>query len=238
MVGYNNKMKTEPAAKLQRTIPATTSGAEKTLLKDMAYTELKELIQTGFFPPNAFLSERQLVEKLQISKTPIRSALEHLEAQGLVAVSPQQGIVVKELSVRDITELFDMRWAVEPFVASRLADRALSSDQSERLIANLTQQHTAAMGGDAVAATRLDIEFHMLLVGTLDNREMQAWLMRCFDKLYRSVLRINQLSSGRLLKSQQDHAAIVAAITSGDATAAAQTMTEHLRYGRQFLLGG
>ena len=184
------------------------------------------------------MSERQLVENLQISKTPIRSALEHLEAQGLVAVSPQQGIVVKELSVRDIMELFDMRLAVEPFMASQLAGRVLSADQSERLAANLTLQNDAALAGDALAATRLDIEFHVLLASLLDNREITAWLARCFDKLYRSVLRINQLSNGRLLKSQHDHAAIVAAINSGDATAAAQAVTEHLRYGRQFLLGG
>ncbi len=235
---YNIRMKTKLAAKSPRTKPATTPGAEKTLLKDQAYTELKELIQTGIYPPNTFLSERQLVEKLQISKTPIRSALEHLEAQGLVAVSPQQGIVVKELSVRDITELFDMRLAMEPFMASQLASRVLSADQNERLAGNLTKQHAAALAGDALAATRLDIEFHMLIASLLDNREMTAWLTRCFDKLYRSVLRINQLSNGRLLKSQQDHAAIVAAINSGEATAAAKAMTEHLRYGRQFLLGG
>lgn len=231
-------MKTKLPEPRPRKKPQSTAGAEKTLLKDRAYAEIKDLIQTGVFPPNAFLSERQLVEKLHISKTPIRSALEHLEAQGLVAVSPQQGIVVKELSLREITELFDMRWAVEPFVAARLADRSLPPGQNERLTVNLTQQQSAALAGDALAATRLDIEFHMLLASLLDNREMQAWLARCFDKLYRSVLRINQLSSGRLLKSQQDHAAIAAAITAGDANLAAQSMTEHLRYGRQFLLGG
>lgn len=232
-------MKSKPAAKLRPAKTAThTSGAEKILLKDRAYTQIKELIQTGIFPPNSFLSERQLVENLQISKTPIRSALELLEAQGLVAVSPQQGIIVKELSVRDIAELFDMRLAVEPFMASKLAGRVLSADQSERLVSNLALQNAAALAGDALAATQLDIEFHMLLASLLDNREMTAWQSRCFDKLYRSVLRINQLSNGRLLKSQQDHAAIVTAITSCNATAAAKAMTEHLLYGRQFLLGG
>ena len=67
------------------------------LLKDHAYAQLPEAsFQTGVFAPHTFLSERQLVERLGMSKTPIRSALELLEARGLVAVSPQQGIVVKD----------------------------------------------------------------------------------------------------------------------------------------------
>ena len=76
----------------------------------------------GVFAPNTFLSERQLVERMGMSKTPIRSALEHLESQGLVAVAPQQGIIVKELSAQEITDLFDMRSAIEPFIVSRLSD--------------------------------------------------------------------------------------------------------------------
>lgn len=232
-------MHAKSSAKRRPTNKSPVASANvKMLLKDRAYADLKELIQTGIFPPNTFLSERQLAEQLQMSKTPIRSALEQLELQGLVAVSPQQGIVVKDLSVREITDLFDMRCAIEPFVASRLAADKLSPDQYSRLALNLRQQLAAATSGDARAATRLDFEFHTLLASFLDNRELLAWLARCFDKLYRSVLRINQLSRGRLLKSQQDHAAIAAAIKSEDAAEASQAMTNHLRYGRQFLLGG
>jgi len=231
-------MHSKPTNKKRPTKSTPVSVTAKLLLKDRAYAELKELIQTGIFPPNTFLSERQLVEQLQMSKTPIRSALEHLESQGLVAVSPQQGIVVKELTVREITDLFDMRWAIEPYVASRLAETKLSGNQSGQVASNLRQQQIAAKAGNALAATRLDFEFHALLSSFLDNRELLAWLTRCFDKLYRSVLRINKLSSGRLHKSQQDHAAIVASINLGNAAAAAQSMTDHLRYGRQFLLGG
>jgi DNA-binding GntR family transcriptional regulator len=213
------------------------SGA-KVLLKDRAYAQLKDLIQSGFFAPNDFLSERQLVQRLGMSKTPIRSALEHLESQGLVAVSPQQGIVVRDLSAHEITDLFDMRAAIEPFVVSRLAGRTLARDQVDLVQANLREQRSAAAAGDALAATRLDIAFHTLLADLLDNREISAWLARCFDKLHRSILRINRLASGRLLKSYEDHAAIAAAVLAGKETDAGQGMAEHLRYGRQFLLGG
>jgi DNA-binding GntR family transcriptional regulator len=213
-----------------------TPAGTKPLLKDRAYLELKNLIQSGVYAPDTFLSERQLVEKLGMSKTPIRSALEHLEAQGLVAVSPQQGIVVKDLSAREIAELFDMRTAIEPFIARRLAERSLTTVQSARIKANLTSQRTAVKAEDPLAATTLDIEFHILLAELLDNREILAWLTRCFDKLERSILRVNRLASGRLPKSQADHAAIATCILKGRDNDAAKAMVEHLQYGRQFLL--
>jgi DNA-binding GntR family transcriptional regulator len=208
----------------------------KLLLKDRAYAELKTLIQSGVFAPDTFLSERQLVQRLGMSKTPIRSALEHLEAQGLVAVSPQQGIVVKDLSAREIAELFDIRSAIEPFIVRRLAERNLPAEQLMRLKANLKSQRAAVNAEDALAATKLDIEFHMLLAELLDNREMLAWLARCFDKLERAILRINRLSANRLPKSQADHASIAMSVLKGRGSAAAKAMAEHLQYGRQFLL--
>jgi DNA-binding GntR family transcriptional regulator len=208
----------------------------KLLLKDRAYAELKSLIQTGIYGPHTFLSERQLVEKLGMSKTPIRSALELLEAQGLVAVSPQQGIVVKDLSAREIAELFDMRTALEPFIVKRLAERTLTREQGQRIKTNLSNQRAAVTSEDAAAAAMLDIEFHRLLAELLDNREMADWLNRCFDKLERAILRINRLAPNRLPKSHADHAAIAAHVLKGRGTAAANAMVEHLQYGRQFLL--
>ena len=210
---------------------ATRRSGAKMLLKEQAYAELKELIQTGVFAPNTFLSERQLVLRLGMSKTPIRSALEHLEAQGLVAVSPQQGIVVKELSAHEITDLFDMRTAIEPFIAARLAGRGLAPGQLGRAEENLAAQRAATAAGDPIGATRLDVEFHLLLAEFLDNREMMTWLTRCFDKLHRSIVRINTLAVGRLLKGYQDHAAIFEAIRTSQSEAAAQGMVDHLRFG-------
>jgi DNA-binding GntR family transcriptional regulator len=210
----------------------------RALLKDHAYTQILELIQTGVFAPQAFLSERQLVERLGMSKTPIRSALELLEARGLVAVSPQQGIVVKELSGREVVELFDMRAAIEPFVAGRLAERSWEREEVARVKANLSRQRAAAARADHREATRLDIEFHRLLAEVLDNHEISSWLARCFDKLERAILRVNRLAAGRLQKSYEDHAAIATAILAGKGEKASRAMSEHLRYGRRFLMGG
>jgi DNA-binding GntR family transcriptional regulator len=208
------------------------------LLKDRAYRELKDLIQTGEMTSESTLSERFLSKRLGMSKTPIRAALENLETQGLVTVSPQRGILVRELSARDIAELFDVRSAVEPFVVGQLARGVLTSAQRERVRTNLSRQHRAATSGDALQSTQLDIAFHRLLAALLDNRELMFWLERCFDRLHRSVLFVNRLARNRLLKSYQEHAGIANAVVGRNSDEAARLMKEHLGFGRQFLLVG
>jgi DNA-binding GntR family transcriptional regulator len=208
------------------------------LLKERAYQELKALIQAGALTPESMLSERQLAERLGMSKTPIRAALENLETQGLVTVSPQRGILVRDLSAREIAELFDVRSAVEPFIAGQLARTSWTATQREQLRANLRQQHQAATAEDVLAATQLDIALHRLLAELLDNREMMIWLERCFDRLHRSVLRVNRLARNRLLRSYQEHEGVVTAILDGRHDEAPRLMKEHLVFGRQFLLLG
>jgi DNA-binding GntR family transcriptional regulator len=212
--------------------------APRVLLKDRALGELKRLIQTGAFPPGAFLSERRLADQLGMSKTPIRSALEQLEGLGLVAVSPQQGILVRELSLPETVELFELRLAVEPFVAGRLAARRLTPDQARRLADNLAAQEAAAAAGDALRAAELDVEFHLLLAGAFGNREIVRLLSRAFDKLFRTILVISKAGAGRLAGSFLEHAGIAKAVRGGRADTAARRMDDHLRYARQFLVAG
>ncbi len=214
------------------------SSATRVLLKERAYQEIKALIQTGDLSPESTLSERQLVERLGMSKTPIRAALENLETQGLVTVSPQKGILIRELSAREIGELFDVRVAAEPFIAKQLARCALTSTQRDEIKGNLRSLRQIVKTGNALTATELDIAFHRLLAKLLDNREMAIWLERCFDKLHRSVLSVNRLAPGRLSKIYEDHAAIADAIQKGLGDEAARLMSEHLSFGRQYLLGG
>ena len=71
-----------------------------------------------------------------MSKTPVKAALERLEAEGFISVSPQQGIVVRELSVREIADLYEIRAALESYTLRAVAGR-LTADQVARVKANL-----------------------------------------------------------------------------------------------------
>ena len=102
------------------------------LLRDRAYNELRALIVAGTLAPGSFLSERKLSDRLGMSKTPIKAALALLESEGFVLVSPQQGIVVREITAREVVDLFDVRIAVESYICRRLAGN-LATEQEKQL---------------------------------------------------------------------------------------------------------
>lgn len=229
------KAQTRRSGRRRSSEPRTGEPA-KQLLRERAYRELKELIQSEAIASGAFLSERQLVERLGMSKTPIRVALQQLETEGFVTISPQQGILVRELSAREINELFGFRMAVEPFIVRRLTGR-LEAEHADRLQANLKAQRASADHGDAVAITEWDVQFHLLLAELLGNREILHPLRRALARLYREIVRISRRAEGRLQASFREHTGIVESVLGADADRAATRMEKHLHFGRQFLLG-
>src|SRR5262245_22898698 len=116
-------------------------AASGSLLKERAYDEIKRRIMTGDCTPGTFLSERQMALQLGMSKTPVRAALERLEQEGFVTISPQQGIIVRDLSIHEIADQYEIRAALETFVARSLAGR-LTPAQVERLRDNLRAQQS------------------------------------------------------------------------------------------------
>jgi DNA-binding GntR family transcriptional regulator len=210
---------------------------ERRLLADQAYDALKSSLQSGKYPPGSFLSERQLAAGLGMSKTPLKSALVRLEQEGFVRISPQQGIVVREPSVQEIVELFDLREAIETFAVQRVAGK-LTPEQTAQLRANLGEQAKATKARQAGEATRLDTEFHALICGFLNNSEMAQTLARMRDKLHRLILTNLSRRPERLATSYREHAAIAASLIRGRGARAVDLVRRHLEYGRVMLLGG
>jgi DNA-binding GntR family transcriptional regulator len=205
------------------------------LLQDRAYEEIKALIQNGSLPSGSFLSERALARRLRMSTTPVRLALGRLAHEGFVSISPQQGIVVREPSIQEIVDLFDLREALESFVARRLAGR-LSPEQARLLRENLRRQEEAARAGDTLGLTHLDAEFHLLLCRFHGNREIEQTLWRLRDKLHRVILRVMSRLPGRPREAVREHAAIADAVLRGQPDRAAERIVRHLEFGRKFLV--
>lgn len=210
------------------------SYPRRTLLKDRAYEKLKNLILNETFPPRTFLSERMLSKRLEMSKTPIRAALERLEAEEFVDIAPQQGIVVRELSLDEVVNLFDIRRALETFVVRQLAG-ALNAEQIRQLEANLEAQRSCAEK-DLASYSRLDAEFHLSLCRIQGNREIEKVMLRLQDKVFRVVARVSR-TPGRSITSYEEHVGILDAIVRGEGELAATRVDEHLLYGKRFLLG-
>lgn len=220
---------------VQRQAGSGLQADGRVLLKDRAYSELKRLIQDATFEPGAFLSERQLAEQLGMSKTPIKAALERLEIEGFVSVSPQQGIVVRELSIHEVADQFEIRMALECHVL-RLVSGRLTDAQAATLKASIRRQKQAARRRDVAELVLLDAEFHMLFCELHGNDEITRVMSQLREKIHRVIGRVFRQQPPRLQTSCDEHAAIVDAVLAGDGDLAAQRMAEHLDYGLQFLL--
>lgn len=213
----------------------TPAAPARRLLQDRAYDDLKELIQNGALPGGSFLSERALARQLRMSTTPVRLALGRLALEGFVSISPQHGIVVREPSIQEVVDLFDLREALEAFVVRRLAGK-LTPEQARTLKDNLQRQEEAARAGDTVRLTHLDTEFHLLLCRFLGNREIEQTLWRLRDKLHRVILRVMSRLPGRPREAVREHAAIAEALLRGQADRAADRIVRHLEFGKRFLV--
>lgn len=205
------------------------------LLKDRAYTKIKQYIQNSEFSPGVFLSERQLAGLLGMSKTPVKAALERLEAEGFVAVSPQQGIVVRDLSVHEIADQFEIRLALESFVLRSIAGK-LDENQTGRLKQNLHRQQQVAQELDLPTAVELDSAFHSLFCEFLGNQEILRVMLRLREKMHRVVTRVFERTPARLQAGYREHCAIAQAVLKGDGDKAVKALEEHLNYGKQLLL--
>jgi DNA-binding GntR family transcriptional regulator len=206
------------------------------LLKDDAYERIKQLIQTQVFKPGTFVSERELAARMSMSKTPVRSALERLQTEGFVQISPQQGAVVRESSLHEVVDMIDFRIALESYVLRRLVGR-LSQLQLQRLGENLKQQEWVVEAHDVRRCTQLDAEFHLMFCEFLGNQEIVRVMRSLRDRQFRTVLRIFTQDVARVRASYREHVAIADALELGDGDQAVERLVTHLEYGKRFMAG-
>jgi Transcriptional regulators len=205
-------------------------------LKEKAYLQLKQLIREGRFQSGEMLTERHLVEMLEMSRTPIRAALERLEAEGLVQYTPNKGIQLLEISLQRAVDLYDFRMAIETYIARKLSACILTSEQIEKVQANLDEQKFHMQKDDYEAFTKADLEFHLLLAHYHENLEMIHAIDRLQNQLFRIALNVMRKDRNRIRVSYEDHVSIFEHIRSGDAAGAGETMLRHLEFGKQILV--
>jgi DNA-binding GntR family transcriptional regulator len=222
---------------LDRDGSARTNGQlpRRSFLKDRAYERIKQSLLNNDYPPGSFLSERQLVEILGMSKTPIKAALERLESEGFISVSPQQGIVVRVLPVHEIADQYEIRAVLESYALRTLAGR-LTPDQVARVRANVEAQARLRGSGDVAKGVELDAAFHTQFAEFLGNGEILRVIVQLREKMQRVVAQVFRLCPARIDTSYDEHAAIAAAVIDGDGARAAGLLVAHLELGKRLIL--
>lgn len=203
------------------------------LLKDVAYEKIKEKILDETYKPGKFLSERTLINALEMSKTPIKNALVRLESEGFVTVSSKQGIIVNDLSIDRINDIYNLRIALETFNCEEIYNRITEEDLLE-LYRNLQDTRVTSDNLDVKGFAALDHEFHLMISEVAENSEITRILLNYQDHLRRITLRHLSREPSRVKKFYKDHVNIYEALKSNRKDAV-QFMRNHLQESKNML---
>src|SRR3712207_2902524 len=119
--------------------------------KDRAYAYVKERILDNAFPGGELLSEGEVAEALEMSRTPVREAFLLLEAEGLMRLYPKRGALVVPVSPGEVRDLMDTRTLIERVAARRVARDAGGRDRVAQELQDLLDRQQEALDRDDVA---------------------------------------------------------------------------------------
>lgn len=194
---------------------------------DQTYGVLREEILSGRLAAGTPLSEIELAQRLGISRTPLRAALARLALEGFVDTTRGRTGVVSEVSIESITELFELREALET-QAARLAARRRNPQVFEALAERFAQAPHLLGEGGVGAYYELIAEFDRAIDDALGNAVYRGAL----DGVRLHLARARRLATDnpeRLVRSAEEHRLICAAIGDGDAALASSATTVHLK---------
>ena len=200
-------------------------GAAKgiTVQKD-AYTLILEAIEAGVYKPGDRLVESELAERLGVSRTPVREALQRLETQSMLA-RDGRSLIVATLDHNQLAELYAVRTELEG-LAARLAARH-ATDEEIRVLRLMAEEDRGLTGGDPRALSRANKRFHKQIHLASHNR----CLVQQLDLVHRSMALMANTSfaaEGRDEVALAEHEAIVAAIAARDGDAAYAALRAHI----------
>lgn len=198
------------------------------LLLDRVVDAVREAILTGAVAPGTRLSVPELARQLNVSRTPAREALQRLQHEGLVTMTPRRGAEVLGGQASDLTELFEYREALEG-MAARLAATRMTDDEKALLQKAFDAHAEAVSRSDVVDHIEQDREFHRVFIAGARNKRISDELGRIRSQLA-VITRTMSGVPGALSKAVVDiHRSILEAIKASDGRAAEQAARLHVR---------
>jgi DNA-binding GntR family transcriptional regulator len=188
--------------------------------------EIREKILHGDYPEGAPLRQDALAAELGVSRIPVREALRQLEAEGLVAFSPHVGAVVSSLSLGDIKELFEVRALIEADLLRRALPRTGKEDL-ERAGEVLDQYEVALKENDVTAWGALNWHFHSTLYAPAEQPLTMGIVQNLHNQSDRYLRMQLALTHGES-RANDEHRAILRAVSEGDAQHATSLLTSHI----------
>jgi DNA-binding GntR family transcriptional regulator len=218
--------------------------------KQQAYDYIRDGILTGKYPGQHRLREEHLAREAKVSRGPLREAISQLVSEGLLEKVPGLGVYVRRNGNEELSELYEVREALESFAAARAA-RNISVDDLIELDRICGEMHMIAKSfqaspSEALARQqrsrwlRADLAFHNLIVHVAENGRIERILeeFRVMSQTFRNKQRdptVNDVPAylSNLAWAWRDHRRIVRALQKRDSQAAHVWMSAHIKRARK-----
>lgn len=200
-------------------------------LATLAQQELERRIISGEIPSGTKLNEVDVAGALGVSRGPVREAFRALSQAGLVRVEKNRGVFVRQVSLEEASEIYEVRAALEGLIG-KLAARRISIDEIEQLRAVVKRMHQVQKTRRAEDYFALNVEFHDLLARAARNNALLANYRGVVNQLdlYRRATISRSVENIPL--STREHEAIIEAVAARDEARAEALLTEHVLVSR------
>ena len=225
----------EPAARQEGDAGKASTARSGPGLAQGVSEQLQTLIYSGNIAPGERLNEAALALRMGTSRGPIREAIRMLTGIGLVVAVRNRGVFVRQISVREMLEIYELRALLFGFAAQQAAEQ-LSADDRAEFEELLDGMDRACETGEGQSYYALNLRFHALLMQQCRNRRAQQAYEDHAKELHLYRRRYFDAKSN-MRRSNAEHRRIFEAIVQGAAERAARLAQGHVMQGRQRLLG-
>jgi DNA-binding GntR family transcriptional regulator len=199
-------------------------------LTELTYRSIKQNLLDGTFKELSRLTEESLATQLGISKSPVREALNRLEAEGLISIEARRGAYVRQFSEKEIHDLYDLRVALEVHSINAVV---LTPKFLHELEVSVKRTKKLLQARDKLGHIEEDMQFHARITAAAGNEELSRVLENVQQKSLLCRSKSYELSSST---APVAHKKIYQALKSGDKHEAQLAMREHIVFVRDRLL--
>lgn len=199
-------------------------------LGNQIYEQLRDDIVYMRLKPGQMIYEKEIAERLEVSRTPVREAFRLLENEQLIEIRPQRGTLVRRISVRKVHEARFIREHLEEGafrLAATVWQTQATADDEANLEKLLKMQEAAASENDAEELLRLDEAFHRAIMSVTQNET----LLQVIGHMRAHLNRVRYLAlkeSRHMSRIPEEHREIMEAIRSGDAARTSVLLSTHI----------
>jgi DNA-binding GntR family transcriptional regulator len=200
-------------------------------IRERVYLYIKDLILDGEFKTGDRLVERELAERLNISRTPIREALFRLESQGFVKTVPRKGVIVADISDKEIIEVFTILSSLE-VLAVKLAVQKLDDETKSKFISCMKKVEESLQNKNEVDFSDLHSELNYLLYSSAKNTKLYEILSGLSDYI-RAFAKKGYKKPGRAEQSMEEHFKIMEAVINQESEMAEYLTKIHIENSKK-----